>query len=192
MSKAAKESRRAQRELLQRFERTFDTALFDYKKQVRPAQGKSKLFGITVASALYGAVFGISYFSWVSGRASYELFMKTTWVLLLPATAAGMFSWLFAFNRLDNKVRLPIRRGIEQAEGERGMLWRYAPILAAAEPTNTDAKTACQRSRELQVNKLDEEDYCSAVKAIHGALKDVEELRLTPEVLQEVETNFVS
>jgi len=190
MAKTAKDQRRSRRELLQQFERSYDLAQFDYKKQVYPAQGKSKLIGITVACAIYGAVFAIAYFSWVSGRAEYELFLKTTWVLLLPATAAGMFAWMLAFNRLDNAVRQPIHQKMLEIEGDAGMLWRYAPILAAAEPNNTAAKIACNRSREQQVKNIDEEDYCGAVKAIHGALKDTDDDSLTAEVLQEVATNL--
>lgn len=192
MSKGAKDLRRLRRELLQRYERTFDAALFDYNKQIRPAQGKSKLVGIAVAFGIYSTIFGIAYFSWASGRVSYELFMKTTWVLLVPASAAGLFSWMLAFNRMDNAARIPIRRRIEQIEGDTGMLWRYAPILSAAEPKNTGAKTACNRSRDLQIPQLDEEDYCSAVKAIHNALRDGEETRVPFEVLQEAEANFAS
>ncbi len=189
MAKTAKDQRRSRRELQQQFEKTYDLVLFDYKKKVYPAQGKSKLIGIIVASAIYSAVFAIAYFSWMSGRAEYELFLKTTWVLLLPATAAGMFAWLLAFNRLDNAVRRPIQKRIVEIEGELGMLWRYAPVLAAAEPNNTGAKTACNRSRELQVKSIDEEDYCNAVQAIHGALKATDEAGLTAEVVEEVAAN---
>ncbi len=190
MAKTAKDQRRARRELLQQFERTYDLAQFDYKKKVYPAQGKSKLVGLTVACAIYGAVFAIAYFSWVSGRTEYELFLKTTWVLLLPATAAGMFGWMLSFNRLDNAVRMPIHKKIVEVEAQQGMLWRYAPILAATEPNNTNSKTACTRSRELRVKDLDEEDYCGALKAIHGALKAEDDTLLTPEILQEVATNL--
>jgi hypothetical protein len=192
MAKTAKDQRRSRRELLQQFEHRYDLAQLDYKKKVYPAQGKSKLIGITVACAIYGAVFAIAYFSWVSGRTEYELFMKTTWVLLLPATAAGMFSWMLAFNRLDNAVRMPIQKLIVEIEGERGMLWRYAPILAAAELNNTTAKTACNRSRERRVKDIDEEDYCGAVKAIHAALKADDDASLTAEILQEVATNLAA
>lgn len=190
MAKVAKDQRRSRRELLQQFERTYDVAEFDYKKKVHPAQGKSKLIGITVASAIYGAVFAIAYFSWTSGRAEYELFLKTTWVLLLPATAAGMFSWMLAFNRLDNAVRIPIQKHIAKIEGDGGMLWRYAPILAAVEPNNTGAKTACNRSREQRVKDIDEEDYCSAVKAIHTALKEANDASLPVEAVQEAATHL--
>ena len=190
MAKTAKDQRRSRRELLQQFERTYDLAQFDYKKQVYPAQGKSKLIGITVACAIYGVVFAIAYFSWVSGRTEYELFLKTTWVLLLPATAAGMFTWMLAFNRLDNAVRVPIQKLMAQIEGDTGMLWRYAPVLAAAEPNNTGAKTACNRSRELRVKDVDEEDYCGAVKAIHAVLKADDDASLTADVLQEVAANL--
>ena len=190
MAKTAKDQRRSRRDVLQQFERTYDLALFDYQKKVSPAQGKSKLIGITVASAIYGVIFAIAYFSWANGRVEYELFVKTTWVLLLPATALGMFSWMLAFNRLDNKVRMPIQKLIVEIEGESGMLWRYAPILAAVEPNNTTAKTACNRSREARVQDIDVEDYCSAVKAIRGALKDATDASLSAEVLQEVAANL--
>ena len=186
MAKTTKDQRRARRELLQQFELSYDLAQFDYKKKVYPAQGKSKLVGLTVACAIYGAVFAIAYFSWVSGRTEYELFLKTTWVLLLPATAAGMFGWMLSFNRLDNAVRIPIQNKIVEIEAQQGMLWRYAPILAAAESNNANAKAACARSRELRVKDLDEEDYCGALKAIHGALKAEDDTSLTAEVLQEV------
>lgn len=190
MAKTAKDQRRLRRELLQKFERTYDLAQLDYKKKVYPAQGKSKLIGITVACAIYGAVFAIAWFSWVSGRAEYELFLKTTWVLLLPATAAGMFAWMLAFNRLDNVVRMPMQKQIVEIEGELGMLWRYAPILAAAEPNNSAAKTACNRSREQRVKDIDVEDYCATVKVIHGALKDTGDAVVSEDVLQEVATNL--
>lgn len=190
MSKTAKDQRRSRRELLQQFEKTYDLAQFDYKKKIYPVQGKSKLIGITVACAIYGAGFAIAYFSWMRGRAEYELFLKTTWVLLLPASAAGIFAWMLAFNRLDNAVRMPIQKQIVEIEGQQGMLWRYAPILAAAEPNNANAKTACNRSREQQVKNIDEEDYCGAVQAIHGALKAAGDTSLTAETIQEAATNL--
>ena len=190
MAKTAKDQRRSRRDVLQQFERTYDLAQFDYKKKVYPAQGKSKLIGLMVASAIYGGIFAIAYFSWVRGRVEYELFVKTTWVLLLPATAIGMFSWMLAFNRLDNKVRMPIQKQMIEIEGASGMLWRYAPILAAVEPNNTAAKTACNRSREARVQDIDVEDYCSAVKAIRGALKNANDASLSAEVSQEVVTNL--
>lgn len=191
MAKAAKDQRRARRELLQHFERSYDPVHFDYKKKVYPAQGKSKLIGIAVACAIYGTVFAIAYFSWSNGRTDYELFLKTTWVLLLPATAAGVFAWMLAFNRLDHAVRIPIREQMIRIEGGEGMLWRYAPILAAAKPDDTHAKTACNRSREKRVKDIDEEDYCGAVKIIHTALKDTDnDTLLTAEVVQEAAMNL--
>lgn len=190
MAKTAKDQRRSRRDVLRQFERTYDLAQFDYKKKIYPAQGKSKLIGIMVASAIYGVIFAIAYVSWINGRVEYELFLKTTWILLLPATAIGMFSWMWAFNRLDNKVRMPIQKRIVEIEGESGMLWRYAPILAAVEPNNTHAKTACNRSREARVKDIDVEDYCIAVTAVHGGLQNTNEASLSEEVLQEVATNL--
>lgn len=190
MAKTAKDQRRSRRELLQQFEKTYELARFDYKKIIYPAQGKSKLIGIAVACAIYGAGFAIAYVSWINGRAEYELFLKTTWVLLLPASAAGIFAWMLAFNRLDNAVRMPIQKQIVEIEAQQGMLWRYAPLLAAAEPNNTGAKTACNRSREQQIKSIDEEDYCSAVQAIHAALKATDDATITAELIQEVVTNL--
>lgn len=186
-----RDQRRTRREILQQFERAYDLQHYDYKKLINPALGKSKLIGVAVASIIYGAVFGIAYMAWINGRVAYELFMKTTWVLLLPASAIGIFSWMLAFNRLDNKIRAPLQRLIEKVEGEAGTLWRYAPLLAADDPKNTAAKTACNRSREQQFKLIDAEDYCSAVNTIHAALKRTEDTPMAQESLQEVAANLL-
>jgi hypothetical protein len=192
MAKVAKDKRQARREVVQQFERNFDRARFDYVTLIRPAQGKSKLVGVAISVALYAAVFAIAWSAWNSGRVSYELFVKTTWVLVLPATALGVFGWMLAFNRMENRVRTPLVVLIVEVEGTAGTLWRYAPILAAVDPKNTAAKTACNLSRELRVRDIDAEDYCNAVQVIHRALAQQDVKPLPTEVLQEVEANVAA
>lgn len=182
----AREKRQARRAVVDRFEQTFDARLFDYKKLIRPAQGKSKLIGIAVAFSLYSLVFAIAWLGWSSGRVSYELFFKTTWVLLLPATALGVFTWMFAFNRLENKTRAPLVEQIARIEGEHGMLWRYLPLIQAADPANAAVKTTLNASRELRGRAIDAEDYCVAVAAIRKAITGTDLKPVPAEVWNEV------
>jgi hypothetical protein len=91
---------------------------------------------------------------------------------------------------LENRVRTPLASLIERLEGEHGLLWRFAPILAASDPKNAAAKTACQRSREGRVAEMDAEDYCAAVQAIHKALTHQDLKPLSADVLREVDENL--
>jgi hypothetical protein len=182
----AKEKRQVRRAVTERFEQTYDARAWDYKKLIRPAQGTAKLIGIGVAFALYALVFGIAWLGWSSGRVSYELFFKTTWVLILPATAIGAFTWLFAFNRLENRVRLPLADMIARAEGEQGMLWRYMPVVQFADPKNAVAKAAFNASHELRGRAIDAEDYCTAVQAVRQAIARHEHTPIPTEVWNEV------
>ncbi len=192
MAKENRDRRHARREVVAQFEKQFDAKRFDYKRLIHPAQGKSKLVGIGVAFALYSVIFTIAWAGWNSGRVSYELFFKTTWVLILPATAIGVFSWMLAFNRMENKLRAPLIESIVAAEGTHGLLWRFAPLLQAADPENTSAKSVINASREGRAGMVDTEDYCNAVMAIRRAIDRHEHQRIATEVWMEVGDNLES
>jgi hypothetical protein len=127
---------------------------------------------------------------WSGGRVSYELFLKTTWVLILPATAIGVFAWLLAFNRMENKLRAPLGEAIAAAEGEHGTLWRYAPLIQAVDPANTSVKTALNASREGRARDVDAEDFCNAVIAIRKAIDQHAHKPIAAEVWNEVAENL--
>lgn len=190
MSGASRDKRHARREVIQQFEKSFEAKRYDYQRLVHPARGKSKLVGIAVAFGLYSVIFVIAWMGWSNGRVSYELFLKTTWILILPSTAIGVFSWMLAFNRMENGLRRPLSDAIAAAEGSGGLLWRFAPLLQAVDPANTAAKTALNASRELRAREIDPEDYCAAVTALRKAIDQHEHKRVASEVWTEIADNL--
>jgi hypothetical protein len=190
MGSANRDRRHARRDVVQQFEKSFDAKQYDYARLVHPVRGKAKLVGVAVGFALYSAIFTIAWMGWSGGRVSYELFLKTTWVLILPATAIGVFAWLLAFNRLENKLRAPLTTAIAATEGETGALWRYAPLIQAVDPANTSAKTALNASREGRAASIDTEDYCNAVMAVRKAIDQHAVKPVATEVWSEVAENL--
>ncbi len=192
MTATQRDRRHARREVVKQFDQTFDAKRYDYARLVHPVRGKAKLVGVGVGFALYSIIFVIAWYGWSNGRVSYELFLKTTWVLILPATAIGVFSWLLAFNRMENTLREPLRKVIAAAEGTNGALWRYAPLLQASDPENTAAKTALNASREGRAGEIDTEDFCTGVTAIRKAIERHDHKPIGTDVWIEVADNLDS
>jgi len=187
---AKKGRRRFKRNLLKQFEETFDLQRLDYKKRVRPVNGKAKLYGVLAAFLLYSAGFGVGYYGWSNDFVGEEVFAKLVWLLMVPASVVGAFVWLLARNRMEYPIRRDITEYMKSLEGTRGLLWRYAPVLAELCPDNLKCKEVMARSEECRFTAIAPEDYCQAVHDLHQALRDSGSRALDEAAMRELEENF--
>lgn len=163
---------------------------FDTHADLRRINGGSRLKGIFTAMAVYGAGFGLAWVAWSSGRISYEMFYKSSWVVLLPATVLGVLVWMISHNRQENLMRQRLTGRIRGLERDGGFLWRLAPLLSWARPEDYDVKAVVNSSRDGKIDELEPEDYATAVRAIQDILDNMNIKPVAAEVLQEVEQNI--
>lgn len=168
----AKGRRQARKTIHSHFEQHFDLARLDYDRLIRPARGKSRLFGIGAASALYLLGFGGGYFGYSSGTVTADAFGKLVWILMIPASVVGGVVWLISSVRLEFGVRQAIRQYLNQLEQGEGLLWRYGPLLQRTPIKGVEVETALALSRTGRGGEIDPQDYCSLVGAISTALAD--------------------
>ena len=142
MAKKSKSRRGPKKELLEYFEQSFNLDRLNIVKRVQPAKDKSKLIGIAIAVAIYTIGFMLAQYGWKNNSVSYEMFIKFTWILMVPATAVGVVSWMLFYNRMENVVRQDIAGYIRQLEAEQGLIWRFIPLLSALDPNNATVKKA--------------------------------------------------
>lgn len=190
MGGGKKGRRRSKRELVKQFMQTFDMQRLDYARRLRPAGGKAKLYGILAAFVLYSAGFAIGYYGWHSQAVDYQVFAKLVWLLMIPSTAIGAFCWLLVHNRLEYPIRRDITEYMRALEGDHGLLWRYAPLLAELCPENFACKEVMALSRDNKLSAIDPKDYCHAVQSLYQVLKDSSSRAVSEETSKELAANF--
>lgn len=168
----AKGRRQARKIIHSHFEQHFDLARLDYDRLIRPARGKSRLFGVGAASVLYLLGFGGGYIGFTSGTVTPEAFGKLVWILMIPASVLGGVVWLISGVRFEFGVRQGIRQYLGALEQGGGLLWRYGPLLQRTPIKGIEVETAFALSHNGQGGEIDPQDYCSLVGAISAALAD--------------------
>ncbi len=192
MAGRKKGRRRSKRELVRQFAQTFDLQRLDYRRRIRPAGGKAKLYGVLAAFMIYSAGFGVGYYGWHNQAVAYEAFAKLVWLLMIPATVIGVFCWLLARNRLEYPIRRDISEYMRALEAADGLLWRYAPLLAELCPDNYACKEVMALSREGRLADIAPEDYCRAVHDLHQALASSTSRAVSAETSEELARNLDS
>ncbi len=184
--KKKQSSKRSDRKAVQRrIESSFDFERLSYEKRVQPGRGKAKLVGTLFAAILYLAAFGVAYYSWSAQLIPEELFAKIVWIFMIPASVVGCFAWLIASNRNEFPIREDIRHHIDQFEGEKGLLWRFEPLLSQLQlkKINTDVLVDASRCGELV--KMAPEDICTVIHALQPQLQHANAAAITT-----IEENF--
>lgn len=190
MAKKEKSSRRLKKDMLDYLQRAYDLSLFDFEKKLKPKTGQAKIAGLVAAIIVYSLGFAGSYYGWKFNNVSYDLFVKITWVLMIPASVVGAFAWMLAYNRVENAVRHEFMKIIRPIEGEHGMIWRFRPLMSTFEPNNTDAKKVMSQSEAGQYYEMDPEIYAKAVQTLFAGVTGNNAGRITAETAQEVDSNF--
>lgn len=187
-----KNKRRFKRDLLKQLEGTFDLERLDYQKKTRPVQGKAILFGVLAAFLIYSAGFAAGYTGWQNQAVDYAMFAKMVWLMMIPASVIGVVTWLLVRNRLEYPVRNAMRDYIRSLEGDKGLLWRYLPLLNELAPDNLNCKEMMARSREGKIEELHPEDYGKAVAELIELVRECGSKAVGPETIEELERNFSS
>lgn len=186
----SKGRRRFKKSLQRQFARQFDLERLDYRCLVRPARGKALLWGVLAAFVVYSAGFAIGYYGWQQQVVDYALFARLVWLLMLPATVVGIFSWLLVRNRLEYPLRQELKAYIAALEGKHGLLWRYGPLFAALAPNDLLSKQVVELSRQGRLKDCSLEDYIATAKALAELLHEGECNALAPSLCQEVQENL--
>src|SRR3569833_2124209 len=114
--------RQLRKQVLRHVESTFDLARLEYKTRVTPQKHRAKLTGEMVAGVAYMLGFGLAFYALKAGTASYDTCRKFSWIFMLPASAFGVFAYLFSSNRREFSVAKVIFDFMTQLEVHVGLL----------------------------------------------------------------------
>lgn len=178
------------KELLDYFAGRCQIQSFDVEKDIRNINGRTRLKGVFAATGLYGVAFLLAYNAWTNAHISHEIFLKVSWIILLPASIAGMLVWLISFNREENYIRSHLNAAMRKTEAEDGFLWRYGPLLSWAQPSDYDTKQVVNHSRQRQLDEIDPDTYATVMVTLHALLQDLGDKQVSDEVMQEMEQNL--
>lgn len=167
-----KSKRHIKKQLLKILEENYDRVRYDYVSRVKRARHESLLNAAIIAGAAYLLSFGLAYYGWKAGRVHEETLARYSWILMVPATAVGGFTFLFSMNRRVARISDDVFNDAERAEREGGLLWRFAPILHDIAPGDERYQVVIEHSRAGTVRKAEPEDYCGAVARLRAALSD--------------------
>ncbi|MDH5544535.1 MAG: hypothetical protein OEZ43_03015 [Gammaproteobacteria bacterium] len=186
-----KSPRRAQKkEILRRFDDSFDLIQLDLGFEVKRIKPKAMLYGLLTAFTLYGIAFSLTYYAMSNNNLPLDLFSKLVWVIMIPTTIVGFFVWQLSRNRMEYPVRMRIREYIHAIESKGGLLWRFSPLLDLLPTPNPDVKKAFAYSEQDKIEKLDIDDYILAVDTLRELLFDSQSNRFTSQLAEKLEDNF--
>ena len=157
MAKKEKSRRRIKKDMLAHLENAFDLTQLDYAKRIKPKKEFAKISGLVAAFVIYALGFAGAYYGWKYNDVPFDLFVKITWVLMLPASVIGIVAWMLSFNRLENTVRHDFFVRIKNIEAEHGMIWRFRPLMSTFDPQNVAAKKvkkAVDKGKELSFDDI--------------------------------------
>jgi len=190
MSKKQTSKRQVRKSIIDYFDNRCRIEQFDVRRDLRLMKGRSRLRGILTALGVYLLGFAVSYYAWSRDLINYELFYKVTWVILMPATVVGILVWLLAYNREENDLRVRLAAAMRNVEADDGFLWRFAPLLQVAAPTDYDTKTVVNKSRERQLAGIEPDDYAQAMLSVHALLQQTQQQPVSSQALTAVESNI--
>jgi hypothetical protein len=182
--------RQIRKRILRHMEETFDLGRLEYKKRVTPLRHAAKIFGVTVAAAVYAAGFGLAYYAWKSGKADYETFVKFSWIYMIPSSVVGVFAYMLNSNRREFGVARDIFDHLDQVEGLHGMLWRYEPVLRELYGDDATVTQVIAASREGSFKGLEPEDYAGVVQRLHADLSGGETRTVSEAAVEAFEANL--
>ena len=190
MTMKGKNQRQIRKQILRHIEDTFDLPRLEYKKRVTPLKHAAKVVGVVVAGVVYGLGFGLAYYAWKAGKADYEIFVKFSWIFMIPSSVIGVFAYMISANRREYGVATDIFDHIDHVEGRNGMLWRYEPILLELFGDDAVVKQVIDISRKGTFKGLEPEDYANVVHQLHAALSSGEGRSISDEAAEVFEANL--
>lgn len=190
MASKPKSKRNVKKEVVRLFERSFDLEKLDYKKRSIPLKPKSALVGLGVATALYVIGFALAYTAMGKNLLPLESFAKLVWILMLPTTILGVFAWQIAKNRMEYPIRQDVREYMNDLEENKGLLWKFSPLMDIVGIDDINTKKALAKSREGKIDDLDIEDYTEAVGKLNQLLIDTESRQFSTVIAESVLENF--
>lgn len=190
MAAKPKTKRNVKKEVVRLFNKSFDLEKLDYKKRSIPLKPKSAVVGLGVATVLYIIGFYIAYSAMGNNMLPLESFAKLVWILMLPTTLVGVFAWQIAKNRMEYPIRQDVREYMNELEEDKGLLWKFSPLMDIVGIEDINTKKALAKSREGKVDDLDIEDYTEAVDKLNKLLEDTESRQFSTVIAEGVLENF--
>ncbi len=190
MAGKAKSRRHIKKVIVKQLETDFDFSRLEYKSLIRPGKGKSKLFGLIAASAVYMLGFGVAFFGWSNGVVPDSTFAKTVWILMIPASVIGSVVWLVADSRFEYPVRMTMAKYVADLEAGEGKLWRYGPVLETLAIKGLDIPYLVSLSKKGQGGEIDPQDYSTLVHRLYAEIAS-DNASITGEMSRQLEENLL-
>jgi hypothetical protein len=190
MSEKPKNRRGLKKEIVRRFEQTFDLKRLNYKARSKTTAPKAALIGFTTAGGLYSVGFFLGFVAVDKNVLPLDMFARLVWIIMIPTTIVGFLVWQITKNRMEFPVRSDIRNLIAELEQNGGLLWRYFPIFDALDPEHADLKKAFIWSQEKRTDKLAIEEYCDAVLELAAVFREGDAREFTVDMLEQVARNL--
>lgn len=185
-----KSRRHIKKQLLKILEENYDFSRMDYPSRAKRARHESLLTAAMVAGAAYLLAFGLAYYGWKAGRVHEETLARYSWILMVPATALGGFTFLFGMNRRIARISQDVFDDADRAERESGLLWRFEPVLDDVAPGNERHRAVIEHSRAGTVRNAEPEDYCAAIARLREALSDSGATSFSADAAERAARNF--
>lgn len=190
MAAKPKNKRNVKKEVVRLFEKSFDLEKLDYKKRSIPLKPKSAVVGLGVATLLYVIGFSLAYAAMGKNMLPLESFAKLVWIMMIPTTILGVFAWQIAKNRMEYPLRQDVREYMNELEENKGLLWKFSPLMDIIGIEDMNTKKALAKSREGKVDELDIEDYTEAVDKLNQLLEDTDARQFSTVIAENVLENF--
>ena len=190
MAAKPKNKRNVKKEVVRLFEKSFDLEKLDYKKRSIPLKPKSAVVGLGVATLLYVIGFSLAYAAMGKNMLPLESFAKLVWIMMIPTTILGVFAWQIAKNRMEYPLRQDVREYMNELEENKGLLWKFSPLMDIIGIEDMNTKKALAKSREGKVDELDIEDYTEAVDKLNRLLEDTDARQFSTVIAENVLENF--
>ena len=190
MAAKPKNKRNVKKEVVRLFAKSFDMEKLDYKKRSIPLKPKSAFVGLGVAFSLYALGVFLAYTAMGRNILPLESFAKLVWIMMIPTTIFGVFAWQIAKNRMEYPLRQDVREYMNELEEDKGLLWKFSPLMDIIGIDDINTKKALAKSREGKVDDLDIEDYTEAVDKLNQLLEDTESRQFSTVIAESVLENF--
>jgi hypothetical protein len=181
-------ARRAARKTLQRLlTRSYDVSRFPSFARRRVLAGQAILMGVGGASLIYGVVFSLGWYAQAQGVLDQEIFVKVTWMLMVPASVIGFLAWAIAKGRGEYKLRKESAEYIAEIEGTQGLIWRFAPLIGTR---NARDGEICEKSRQGDIGEREAEEYAEMVRRLFDLTRTEDAGELDIDAVRLVSENF--
>ena len=149
--------------------------------------GQAILLGVGGASLIYGVVFSLGWYAQTQGVLDQDIFVKITWMLMIPASVIGFLAWAISKGRGEFRLRKELTEYIAGVEGPQGLIWRFSPLIGDHDARGGEI---CEKSRRGEIGQREAEEYAEMVNRLFDLARGDDSSQLDIEAVRQVSENF--